>query len=133
MCLQTVLFAMKSIGLFIMSLLCYICMFWGLSAVTPVASGNASHCEMLLIGWAVMLVSWWVAIKIWKKLNDVISCRFFSLVLSVLFTLFSLALFLDGLFVMLFDHQSCELFSGVCMVLFSMVTLLYTVKVWRNG
>lgn len=27
----------------------------------------------------------------------------------------------------------CAQFSGVCMVLFSMVTLLYTVKVWRNG
>lgn len=133
MCLQTVLFAMKSISLFVMSLLCYICMLWGLSVITPVSYGNSSHCEMLLIGWAVMLVSWWVAIKIWKKLDNVICCRFFSLVLSVLFALFSLSLFLDGLFVMLFDHHSCELFSGVCMVLFSMVTLRYTVKVWRNG
>ena len=132
MCLQTVLFALKSISLFAVSLLCYICMLWGLSAITPVSSGNSSHCEMLLIGWTVMLVSWWVAIKIWKMLNNAF-CRFFSLGLSVLFALFSLALFLDGLFVMLFDHQSCELFSGVCMVLFSMVTLLYTVKVWRNG
>jgi len=108
-------------------------MLWGVSAITPISSGNTSHFEMLLIGWAVMLVSWWVAIKTWEKMNNGIYCRYFSFVLSVLFVLFSLALFFDGLFVMLFDHRPYELFSGVCMVLFSAVALLYAVKARRNG
>ena len=133
MCLQTVLFAMKSISLFAVSLLLYISMLWGMSAITPISSGNTSHFEMLLIGWAVMLVSWWVAIKTWEKMNNGIYCRYFSFVLSVLFVLFSLALFFDGLFVMLFFHRPYELFSGVCMVLFSAAVLRYAVKARRNG
>ena len=133
MCLQTVLFAMKSISLFAVSLLFYIGMLWGVSAITPLSSEDTSHFEILLIGWAVMLVSCWFFIKIWEKMNNGICCRYFSLVLSVLFVLFALALCVDGLFVMLFDHRPHELFSGVCMILFSAVVMLYAVKVRRNG
>jgi len=133
MCLQTVLFAMKSISLFAVSLLFYISMLWGVTAITPLSSGNSSHFEILLIGWAVMLVSWWFAIKIWEKMDNRICCRYFSLVLSVLFVVFSLVLFFDGLFVMLFDRRTYELFSGVCMVLFSAVVMLHTVRGRRNG
>ena len=122
--LQTILHTLKSMTLFALAIFLYLLMLWGLSAITPVNSENADQHIAIAIGWVVLLTSWWVSVKIWKMLN----AQVFSSALGVLYVLLSIVLFVDGLFLMLFD----ELLSGVCMVLFSIVVFLYTIKVRRN-
>ena len=121
--LQTILHTLKSMTLFALAIFLYLLMLWGLSAITPVNSENTDQHITIAIGWVVLLASWLISVKTWKMLN----AQVFSFALGVLYVLFSIVLFVDGAFLMLFD----ELLSGACMVLFSIVILLYTIKVRR--